>query len=281
MTGTQRATYSACHNLYFHEDYEEMTMFDTTEVLGVHYAELDYTSATNTIIDWARGNGSHSVAVVAVHGLMMSRWNDDIGAAVADADMVTSDGVPIVWVRKLLGRKDATRLYGPHLTLHVMEACEQEGVPIALLGGRPERLEGLKAAIRDRYPKIKIAYGHSPGFGDISDEEVESIAEDIAASGARITFVGQGCPRQEIMMQRLKPMLPGVRLGVGAAFDFISGYVRQAPPILQRNGLEWAFRLSCEPRRLWKRYASTNPAFLFHAGLQVLEHRISQASGAA
>lgn len=258
-----------------------MTAFDTTDVLGVNYAELNYASATGTILDWARGTGHYSVAVVAVHGLMLSRWHHEIGSAVADADMVTSDGVPIVWVRKLLGRKDATRLYGPHLTLHVLEACAREGVPIALLGGRPERLEGLKAAIRERYPSISIAYGHSPGFGDISDAEVEDIAEDIAASGARVTFVGQGCPRQEIMMQRLKPLLPGVRIGVGAAFDFISGYVRQAPPVLQRYGLEWAFRLGCEPRRLWKRYASTNPAFLFHAGLQVIEHRVSKAAGAA
>ncbi len=255
--------------------------FETTDVLGLRYAELDYEGATGVICDWARGDGHHFVVVAPVNGLMLARRRADVGAAFAAADMITSDGVPIVWARRLMGRRDATRLYGPDLTLWVFEACERAGIPVALLGGRPERLDGLQQELSRRYPRLVVPYAWSPPFRDLGDDEIERIASEIRASGAKVIMVGIGCPKQELLMHRLSPLLPGVQLGVGAAFDFIPGYVRQAPPVLQRLGLEWAFRLACEPRRLWKRYITTNPPFVAALARQLIGFHARRVLGGA
>ena len=256
------------------------TFFETTDVLGLAYAELDYEQATEVIHRWTV-EGSHRMVVIApVTSLMYSRWKADVCHAFSKADMVTSDGVPIVWARRLLGRRRASRLYGPDLMRHVMGRCEEEGVPIALLGGRPERLHGLIDEIALRHPRLSVPYAWSPPFRDLSDAEVESVAEDIAVSGAKVVFVGVGCPKQELLMSRLAPLLPCVQLGVGAAFDFIPGYVRQAPAMVQRLGLEWAFRIACEPRRLWKRYATTIPSFVWRISGQIITHHASRVLGA-
>ena len=253
--------------------------FQTTNVLGVPYAELDYEGATNAVMSWA-SEGSHRVVVVApVNGLMLARWRKDVRRSFERADMITSDGMPIVWARWLMGRIQAKRLYGPDFMLHVARACEQQRLPVALLGGRPERLSGLVSHLAARFPELSVPYSWSPPFRDLSDSEVEMIAEDIAASGARVVFVGIGCPKQELLMARLAPLLPCVQLGVGAAFDFIPGYVRQAPPKLQAMGLEWAFRVACEPRRLWRRYATTIPPFVLHVSWQILAHNCARAIG--
>ena len=253
--------------------------FETTDVLGVPYAELNYEEASDVIGDWAE-EGSHRVVVVApVSSLIMARQRKDVGDAFARADMVASDGVPIVWARRLMGRRNATRLYGPDLTLSVLERCEQRGIPVAFLGGRPDRLQGFQREIGRRFPGLHAPYAWSPPFRDLSDAELLGIAEDIAASGARVVFVGVGSPKQEILMRRLAPMLPCVQIGVGAAFDFIPGYVRQAPPAMQRLGLEWAFRVAVEPKRLWKRYATTIPPFIGQASMQIAWHAWSSRFG--
>ena len=132
--------------------------FETTDVLGVSYAELDYAGATDVIQSWAQEGSRRVVVVAPVSSLMMSRWRNDLGRAFDRADMVTADGVPIVWARRLMGRSGASRLYGPDLTLSVMQRCEQDETPIALLGGRPERLEGLKQSLAVRFPRLGIAY---------------------------------------------------------------------------------------------------------------------------
>lgn len=247
--------------------------FERTSILGFGYAEIDYAGATEVILGWADQAVGRTVVVAPVSSLMMARSRVDLSAAFERADMIASDGVPIVWARKLMGRSNATRLYGPDLMLHVLGGCERSGTPVALLGGRPDRLQGLRSTIAARFPGIDVAYAWSPPFRDLSDSEVVGIAEDIAASGARVVFVGIGCPKQELLMNRLAPDLPAVQIGVGAAFDFLPGFVRQAPPLLQRLGLEWAFRIACEPRRLWKRYARTIPPFVVLATAQIISYR--------
>ncbi|MEM1186134.1 MAG: WecB/TagA/CpsF family glycosyltransferase [Planctomycetota bacterium] len=254
--------------------------FDTTDVLGVPYAELDYSAASDVILGWAEEQSHRMVVVAPVSSLIMSKKNTTLGAAFERADMVASDGVPIVWARRMMGRPNATRLYGPDLMLEVMQACERAGVPVALLGGRPERLQRLRDEIARRFPTLKVPYAWSPPFRELSDTEVIDVAEDIAVSGARVVFVGVGCPKQEILMHRLSAMLPAVQIGVGAAFDFIPGFVRQAPERLQRMGLEWAYRVACEPGRLWKRYATTIPPFVAQVCIQVIAHAL-MATGRA
>ena len=257
--------------------------FDTTRILGVPYAELDYTSASSIVLDWASERSARVVVVAPVSSLILARSRTDVGAAFARADMIASDGMPIVWARRLLGRREASRLYGPDLMLRIVRDCAQRGVPIALLGGRPERLDGLRRELLRRHPELWIAFSSSPPFRELTDEEVAQTADAIESSGARVVFVATGSPKQELLMARLADRLLAVQLGVGAAFDFIPGYVRQAPAPIQKAGLEWAFRVACEPRRLWKRYATTIPPFMIGVTVQLIVHhvkRLAPQSGA-
>lgn len=254
-----------------------MSNFETTNVLGFAYAELDYTEASELITRWGAYGESKTVVVAPVSSVIMAKRSPSLRAAFDDADMITSDGVPIVWVRKMMGRANATRLYGPDLMLHTLKACERANVSVALVGGRPERLNGLKDEINNRFPALTISYAWSPPFRDLSDNEVEELGKAISDSGAGVAFVGIGCPKQELLMARLKHLTPAVQIGVGAAFDFIPGHVKQAPAWMQRNGLEWAFRIGCEPRRLWKRYATTIPPFVLGATKQILTYHVRRS----
>jgi N-acetylglucosaminyldiphosphoundecaprenol N-acetyl-beta-D-mannosaminyltransferase len=145
----------------------------------------------------------------------------------------------------------------------VCRRAEERGLPVGLYGGTPEVLEALRGRLVERHPLLRIAFAASPPFRPLTPEEVASTLEAIEASGARILFVGLGCPKQERWMAAQRSGLPCVMVGVGAAFDFLAGAKRQAPRWLQGAGLEWLFRLASEPRRLWRRYLILNPRFLF------------------
>src|SRR5690606_12939436 len=172
-----------------------------------------------------------------------------------------------------LGLPQAERVYGPTLTLHVCEAAASSNTPVAFYGGSPEAIAGLKQELTTRLPNINIAYAYSPPFRQLSEEEDQQVINDINASGARILFVGLGCPKQERWMAAHKERLPLTQLGVGAAFAFHAGQVKQAPAWLQDRGLEWLFRLAVEPRRLWRRYLYNNPRFLALAAVQLASKR--------
>jgi N-acetylglucosaminyldiphosphoundecaprenol N-acetyl-beta-D-mannosaminyltransferase len=186
-----------------------------------------------------------------------------------EADLITPDGMPLVWALKLLGIRQATRVYGPDLTLHICRAAAEKEVPIGLYGGTPERLEAFVALLESRFPGIQVVCRIAPPFRALTPEEDENYTRQIVASGARILFVGIGCPKQERWMARHREQIPAVQLGVGAAFDFHAGAVRQAPGWLQRVGMEWLFRLMMEPKRLWRRYARHNPRFVWHLARQL------------
>ncbi|WP_456833452.1 WecB/TagA/CpsF family glycosyltransferase [Deinococcus sp. UYEF24] len=192
------------------------------------------------------------------------------------ANLVTPDGMPLVWALQLLGAKNATRVYGPTLTLHVCRAAAQAGIPIGLYGGTPDSLQDFRAFLQHEFPGIRIACSIAPPFRTLTPEEDAAYTEQILESGARILFVGIGCPKQEWWMYNHRDRLPLVMLGVGAAFDFHSGRVRQAPAAMQKLGLEWLFRLIAEPRRLWKRYARQNPRFVVMFASQLWRHRTAQ-----
>jgi N-acetylglucosaminyldiphosphoundecaprenol N-acetyl-beta-D-mannosaminyltransferase len=196
------------------------------------------------------------------------------------ADLVTPDGRPLVWALKGLGVKDAFQVRGTDLTSQVVERAARKGVPIGLYGGTPDLLEVFVRVLRDRYPEVKVACQIAPPFRPLTPEEDEAVTREIVASGARILLVGIGCPRQENWMAAHKGRIRAVMLGVGAAFDFHAGRVRQAPRWMQWAGLEWVFRLLMDPRRLWKRYAKHNPRFvaLFLAQLLGLRRFRGEAS---
>lgn len=239
-----------------------MRSLSSRKILGMRVDATSYDDATRRVLTWARAGEARYVCVATVHMVMEAHDSSEFQDIVNRASLVTPDGMPLAWGLRALGVGGAPRVYGPTLTLHVCEAAAREGVPIALYGGTPESLEAFAGVLRSRYPGLDLACLIAPPFRPLTPEEDERYTEQIRASGARIVFVGIGCPKQERWMAAHTAQLPAVLLGVGAAFDFHSGRVRQAPGVMQNLGLEWLFRLVMEPRRLWKRYAKHNPRFV-------------------
>jgi N-acetylglucosaminyldiphosphoundecaprenol N-acetyl-beta-D-mannosaminyltransferase len=243
--------------------------------LGVPLAISDY----EQVIGWmlamiaARQRGYLTAAAV---NLVMSAHDDArTRAAVLGATLVVPDGQPLVWALRLLGHGGATRVYGPELMARFCAHAARAGIPTYLYGGRsPEALRLLESRLRKRFAGLHIAGGFSPPFRELSALEREAVMNNINASGAQVVWVGTGQPKQERWMHDVRSLLDAPLLvGVGAAFDFHAGIVAQAPTWMQRSGLEWAFRLSREPRRLWRRYASQNPRFVAAFARQYISSR--------
>lgn len=231
-------------------------------ILGVRTDATSYPEAAGTVAAWAGRGESRYVVANTVNGIMEAYDSPEVRCAMNRADLVTADGMPLVWALRLLGLAGAPRVYGPDLTLAVLESAAKRRIPVGFYGGTPEVLAALCRNARRRWPYLRIAYAWSPPFRPPTPEEDQRVAGAVAASGTRILFVGIGAPRQEQWMAHHRGRIPAVMLGVGAAFDFLSGSKRQAPRWMMRAGLEWLFRLVSEPRRLWRRYLRHNPRFV-------------------
>jgi N-acetylglucosaminyldiphosphoundecaprenol N-acetyl-beta-D-mannosaminyltransferase len=239
-------------------------------IIGLGVDRTNYQSAVQGILDWALRGESRYVCVANVHMVMEAYDDAEFRQIVNAADLVTPDGMPLVWVMRLQGLRQQERVYGPTLTQFVLEAANREGIPVGFYGSTPQTLEKLKRNVQERYPSLKIAYLYAPPFRPLTPEEDEKVVRAINDSGTRILFVGLGCPKQERWMAAHKGRVQAVMLGVGAAFDFLAGVKPQAPRWMQRAGLEWLFRLLTEPRRLWRRYLYHNPRFVLLVLLQLL-----------
>jgi N-acetylglucosaminyldiphosphoundecaprenol N-acetyl-beta-D-mannosaminyltransferase len=215
------------------------------------------------------------VTAAAVNLVMNAQENPATMEAVMAATLAVPDGMPLVWALRALGHADATRVYGPDLMIHYCARAARAGTPMYLYGGRGDlERELLADKLRERHPGLRIVGGASPPFTPLTLQEDERLLADIDASGAQVVWVGTGQPKQEQWMHRMRPRLRAPLLvGVGAAFDFHAGLVRQAPPWMQGAGLEWSYRLMREPRRLWRRYARYNPRFLVGFARQYARHR--------
>lgn len=231
-------------------------------ILGTRVDGTNYAGAVETITRWAQEGQSRYVCVSTVHMVMEGHDDPAYREIVNAADLVTSDGMPLVWGLRLLGVRQARRVYGPDLTPLVCERAAAEGIPVGFYGSSPEVLEAMTANLREAYPSLDIAIKVSPPFRELTPEEVEGEIEALRASGARIIFVGLGCPKQERWMHARRGQVDAVLIGVGAAFDYVGKTKAQAPRFMQANGLEWLFRLVTEPRRLWRRYLYHNPRFV-------------------
>lgn len=248
----------------------------TANVLGMRVDATSYADAVDRIAAWALAAESRTVVVASVNNVMQSHDDPSFRAVMRRADLVTPDGMPLVWALRLLGEERATRVAGADLTPAILRRAAAEGIRVGFYGGTPQVLERLRRWAEIRFPALEVAFASSPPFRPPTEDEAARTEAEIAASGARIVFVGLGCPKQELWMDGMRGHLPAVTVGVGAAFDFLSGSKRRAPRILQRLGLEWLFRLASEPRRLWRRYARHNPRFVALLAAQIARDRFGR-----
>jgi N-acetylglucosaminyldiphosphoundecaprenol N-acetyl-beta-D-mannosaminyltransferase len=250
-----------------------MTRVEARRILGMRVDATSYAHAAQEILRWARKGESRYVCVATVNNVIEAHDDPDYRAIMEAADLVTPDGMPLVWGLRLLGVTTATRVYGPDLTPVVCQLAAEQGVPVGFYGGTEDVLEDLTTRLLQRFPGLKITHRASPPFRPLTPEEERRTVEDLERSGARILFVGLGTPKQERWMAAHRHKVHAAMLGVGAAFDFLAGRKRQAPRVVQRLGLEWLYRLVQEPGRLWRRYLYRNPRFVALFGAQLLRER--------
>ena len=240
-----------------------MEDYGKKNLLGVQVNAIDYEAAVSQIIAAARSGKPLSVSALAVHGVMTGVLDATQRYRLNHLDLVVPDGQPVRWALNWLYQTNlADRVYGPTLMLKVCQRAAEESLPIYLYGSRPAVLEALVQHLQTRFPNLRMAGVQPSRFRQTSAREKAEIAAEIRNSGARVLFVGLGCPRQEVWAYEYRTALSLPIIAVGAAFDFHAGLVPQAPAKLQRSGLEWLYRLWQEPRRLWKRYLLLNPLYL-------------------
>ncbi len=238
-------------------------------VLGIGVNAVDYETATERIIRAAVDKTTLAVSALAVHGVMTGAMDPVHKQRLNKLDLVVPDGQPVRWaMRWLHGVELPDRVYGPELTLRVCERAAAEGLSVYLYGSRLDVLDRLKENLQCQFPSLRVAGLQPSKFRQLTAVEQAEIAETIRKSGASIVLVGLGCPRQETWVYEYRELLAMPMLAVGAAFDFHAGMVSQAPPWLQKRGLEWLYRLMKEPGRLWKRYAVTNSLYILYVVLQ-------------
>lgn len=242
----------------------------TVPIIGLPVATTTYAGAVEWILDHAaKADRAYAVEAANTHVAALARHDPAFGESMRHFDLIVPDGMPLVWAANAQltpAEKLSDRVYGPTLMLETLAATRQKGeFRHFLLGGRASTLEKLTTSFATRFPGCTIAGTYSPPFGDWPADEFERVCQMIRNSGANLIWVGLGCPKQEHWIARHKNQLPpGVYFGIGAAFAFHAGEVKQSPPALQKLGLEWAYRLAMEPRRLFKRYFTYNSLFLYH-----------------
>jgi len=232
-------------------------------VLGIPVAATTASGALDLVSGWIERDEHRYATFTGVHGVMESRRDARVLAAHRDAGLVAADGMPLVWAARRLGLRHAARVYGPDFALALADRAAERGWTLYLYGGAPGVADDLRTILAGRTPAVQVVGAHSPPFRASTLEEDHRIVTEINESGAHIVLVGLSTPLQERWMaEHVDALHANALLGVGAAFDQITGRTRRAPAWMQRVALEWAFRLLTEPRRLWRRYLRNNPAFL-------------------
>jgi N-acetylglucosaminyldiphosphoundecaprenol N-acetyl-beta-D-mannosaminyltransferase len=241
-------------------------------VLGVGVSVLDQERARKFLFDAVRQGRRGYVAVTGVHGVSEAQDDPALRSILNHALLVTPDGMPMVWMGKLQGHQSIQRVYGPDLMLNLCEHSVAEGFTHFFYGGVSGVADDLKRQLEARFRGLKIVGTFTPPFRRLSDAELSDLQQRVRAAQPDFFWVGLSTPKQERFMAQHISILPEAKIfiGVGAAFDLLTGRVRQAPPSMQRVGLEWLFRLVQEPKRLGRRYLVNNPLFLMRAGAQLL-----------
>ena len=248
------------------------------DVLGAPIDVVSWQEAVDRIASWSKMRQSRMVVLCNVHSVVTVRSDPEFAAAIERADLAAPDGMPVAWRLRRSGYANQQRIDGPGLMLRSCERAAADGTPIFLLGSTSATLERLRARLAERYPRLKIAGTASPPYSPaLAQAREPALLERIRGSGAGIVFVSLGCPKQEKWMASNVEKLNLVMMGVGAAFDFHAGVVERAPVWMQDCGLEWLHRLARDPRRLWRRYLTTNSRFVY----EVINERLHRSRAAS
>ncbi len=236
-----------------------------SKILKLKVDVISYKQVIKQIFCWIGADNSGKYICVSNVHMCMEAFDDKVFSDIVNnADLVVPDGKPLVWTQRLSGHKKATQVRGPDLFIKLCEAAQTNNTPIGLYGGTEDSLSELLIYLNLKFPNLKIVFSFSPPFRELTIAEEKKYINEIENSGAKILFLGIGCPKQEKWMARHKDKLKCIMLGVGAAFDLFSGKKKHAPRWMQRMGCEWLYRLFTEPRRVWKRYLKHNPRFIYY-----------------
>src|ERR671924_583098 len=249
------------------------------EILGIPIAMTDYEGAMDVMDRMIATRERGYVVAAPVHAVMVGQDDPEMHAALLGSTLTVPDGMPVVWAANLLGENLPDRVYGPELMRRYNHRCAERGYRVWLYGGRDQgSLVQLALSMRRKHPGVNVVGGYSPPFRPLTGEEEDAIVEQINETQPDVLWVGIGVPKQEKWMAQMRHRLEvPVMCGVGAAFDFHSGRVSQAPRWMQQRGLEWIYRIAQEPRRLLPRYLYYNPRFLAAMGRQLVRERASHS----
>ena len=236
----------------------------TVEILGVPITAIDLEGALDVIDDWIASGRHDYITVTGVHGVMEAQDDAEVKLVHQNAGMCVPDGTPLAWIGRLYGHKTMATIRGSDLMRKQLARSVDRGYTHFLYGGKPGVPELLQKRLTERMPGLKIVGGFSPPFRPMTGREEQELQELIAGLKPDIIWVGLSTPKQEKWMAaHLGRLETCIMIGVGAAFDFHAGLLREAPRFLHNTSLEWVFRLIMEPRRLWRRYLRNNPRFIF------------------
>ena len=241
-----------------------MGIVQKVDILGVEVSAIDEDMAVSTVAEWVESDAREYVCIRDVHGVIASQDDPELMRIHNQAGLVTPDGMPLVWCGRSAGARSMERVYGPDLLLRICEESIERGWSHYFYGAGPGVAMELADRLTQRFPGLKVVGTHSPPYGTVSSYDLDATATMLNDSGANIVWVGLSSPKQERWMALMRPQLDAqVIVGVGAAFDLHAGRVAQAPVWMRRAGLEWAFRVAVEPRRLWRRYLTSVPRFMW------------------
>ncbi len=248
---------------------------ESLNVLGTRIAAVNPALAIEAVREWlTHPRPGRYICVTGVHGVMEGLYAPPIRRALNRASACVPDGMPLTWVGRLRGHRHMDRVYGPDFMLQVLAAGLEPGWRHYLYGGKPGVADELADAMRQRFPGLQVAGTWCPPFRPLQPAERAEVLAAIEQTRPDIVWIGLSTPKQDLLMADWsRDLKVPLMIGVGAAFDFHTGRLRQAPRCLQRAGLEWLFRLCMEPKRLWRRYFTNNPRFLYHLALQLSGRR--------